>query len=159
MKEIAENHALEWQLPLLYYFLFTQNESESEVAQWCLTLCHLMDCSLPGFSVHWIFQARVLEWVAISFSRGPSWPMDRTQIACIVWRRFTLWATREAPSIHPEYFLIFTLPPLFFAFIWQRRTIPFLPPKVFQMVFSHPYICVCKSSSFSYTITLILSTK
>ena len=43
-------------------------KSESEVAQLCLTLCHPMDCSLPGSSVHGIFQARVLEWVAIAFS-------------------------------------------------------------------------------------------
>ena len=42
---------------------------ESEVAQSCLTLCDPMDYSLPGSSVHGIFQARVLEWVAISFSR------------------------------------------------------------------------------------------
>ena len=42
---------------------------ESEVAQSCPTLCDPMDCSLPGSSVHGIFQARVLEWVAISFSR------------------------------------------------------------------------------------------
>ena len=50
--------------------------SHSEVAQSCLTLCDPMDCSLLGFSVHGIFQARVLEWVAISFSRGSSWPRD-----------------------------------------------------------------------------------
>ena len=43
--------------------------SESEVAQSCQTLCDPMDCSLPGSSVHGIFQARVLEWVAIAFSR------------------------------------------------------------------------------------------
>ena len=42
----------------------------SEVAQSCPTLCDPMDCSLPGSSVHGIFEARVLEWVAISFSRG-----------------------------------------------------------------------------------------
>ena len=42
------------------------------VAQLCLTLCDPMDCGLPGFYVHGIFQARVLEWVAISFSRGSS---------------------------------------------------------------------------------------
>ena len=47
-------------------------ESESEVTQSCLTLCDAMDCSLPIFSIHGIFQARVLEWVAISFSRGSS---------------------------------------------------------------------------------------
>ena len=54
-----------------------------------------MDCSLSGFSVHGIFQARVLEWVAISFSRG-SRPRDRTQVSRNASRRFTLWATREA---------------------------------------------------------------
>ena len=43
-------------------------KSESEAAQSCLTLCDPMDCSLPGFSVHGIFQARVLEWVSIAFS-------------------------------------------------------------------------------------------
>ena len=43
-------------------------KSESEVAYWCLTLSDPMDCSLPGSSVHGIFQARVLEWGAIAFS-------------------------------------------------------------------------------------------
>ena len=49
---------------------------ESEVARSCPTLCDPGDCSLPGSSVHGIFQARVLEWVAISFSRGSSQPRD-----------------------------------------------------------------------------------
>ena len=53
------------------------------------------DCSLPGFSVHGIFQAIVLEWIAISFSRGSSWPRDRTQVSRILDRRLTVWATRE----------------------------------------------------------------
>ena len=48
----------------------------SEVAQLCPTVCDVMDCSLPHSSVHGIFQARVLEWVAISFSRGSSRPRD-----------------------------------------------------------------------------------
>ena len=51
-----------------------------------------MDCSLPGSSVHGIFQARVLEWVAISFFRRSSWPRDRTRVSCIVGRCFTIWA-------------------------------------------------------------------
>ena len=71
-------------------------ESESEVTLSCPTLWDPMDCSLLGFSVHGIFQARVLEWVAISFSRGSSQTRDWTQVSCIVGRRFTLWATREA---------------------------------------------------------------
>ena len=68
----------------------------SEVTQSCLTLCDPMDCSLPGFSVHGILQARILEWVTISFSRGSSRPRDRTWVSCIGGRCFNLWATREA---------------------------------------------------------------
>ena len=52
----------------------SQPENESEVAQSCPTLCHPVDHSLPGSAVHGIFQARILEWAAISFSRGPSKP-------------------------------------------------------------------------------------
>ena len=54
-----------------------------------------MDCSLPGSSLHGIFQAIVLEWIAISFSRGSSQPRDRTRVSRIVDRRFTVSATRE----------------------------------------------------------------
>ena len=57
-----------------------------------------MDCSPPGSSIHGILQARILEWVAFSFSRGPSQPRNRTQVSCIVGRCFNLWATREAPG-------------------------------------------------------------
>ena len=79
----------------LFSILFNL-EREREVAQSCPTLCDPMDCSLPGSSIHGIFQARVLEWVAVSFSRGSSWPRDWTRVSCIAGRRFTLWATREA---------------------------------------------------------------
>ena len=51
-------------------------------------LCDPMDCSPPGSSIHGIFQARVLEWVAISFSRGSSRPRDRTRVSCIAGRCF-----------------------------------------------------------------------
>ena len=51
-------------------------ESESEVAQSCPSLCDPMDCSLPGSTVRGIFQARILEWVAIPFSRRSSQPRD-----------------------------------------------------------------------------------
>ena len=53
------------------------------VAQSCLTLWDPMDCCPPGSPVHGIFQARILEWFAISFSRGSSWPRDQTQVSCI----------------------------------------------------------------------------
>ena len=75
-------------------------KKESEVVQSCPTLCDPMDCSPPVSSVHVIFQARVLECIAISFSRGSFWPRDQTQVSCIAGRRFTLWATREAPGYY-----------------------------------------------------------
>ena len=58
--------------------------------QLCLTLCNPLDCSPPGSSVHGILQARILEWVAIPFSRGSSWPRDQTQVSCIAGRFFTV---------------------------------------------------------------------
>ena len=72
-----------------------QNVSHSyvnvnKVTQSCSTLCDPMDCSLPGSSVHGIFQAIVLEWIAISFSKGSSQPRDQTWVSRIVDRRFTV---------------------------------------------------------------------
>ena len=63
-------------------------ESESKVAQSCPTLCDPMDCSLSGSSIHGFPQARVLEWIAISFSRGSSQPRNRTWVSCIAGRHF-----------------------------------------------------------------------
>ena len=68
----------------------------SEVAQSCPTLCNPVDCSLSGSSIHGILQARILECVAISFSRRSSQPRNRTQVSRIAGRRFNFWATREA---------------------------------------------------------------
>ena len=68
------------------------------VTQSCSALWDPMDCNPPGSSVHGILQARILEWVAIPFSRGSSWPRDQTQVSCIAGRLFTIWATREAPE-------------------------------------------------------------
>ena len=68
-----------------------------------LTLCVPMDCSLPGSSVRGIFQARVLEWVAIFFSRESSQPRDGTRVSSIIGRLFTVWATREAPKQNVVY--------------------------------------------------------
>ena len=78
-------------------------KKESEVAQLCPTICDPMDCSLPGSSLHGILQARVLEWVAISFSRGSSQPRDRIWVSCIPGRGFNLWATREAYFLSMSY--------------------------------------------------------
>ena len=69
---------------------------KGEAAQTCPTHCDPKDCSLPGSSIHGILQARILEWVAISFSRGSSRPRDWTRVSHTADRLFTVWATREA---------------------------------------------------------------
>ena len=71
-------------------------KTHTEVTQSCLTLCDPIERSPPGSSIHGIFQAWILEWVAVSFSRGSSQPRDGTRVSRIVGRRFTVWATREA---------------------------------------------------------------
>ena len=58
-----------------------------------------MDCSSPGSSVHGIFWVRILEWVAISNSRGSSWPRDQTHVSCLGGGFFTHWASGEAPIL------------------------------------------------------------
>ena len=60
------------------------------VAQWCPTLCNSMNSSPPGSCIHRILQTRMLEWVAIPFSRGFSQPRDRTWVSCITGRFFTI---------------------------------------------------------------------
>ena len=70
--------------------------------QSCLTLCDPMDCSLPGFSVHEIFQARTLEWVGMPSSRGSSGPRDQTRVSYVLSSAlaggfFTASTTWEAP--------------------------------------------------------------
>ena len=84
------------------HFLFQSMKvkSESEVAQSCPTFSDPMDCSLPGSSVHGIFQARVLEWVAIAFSMSFSQPKDQTQDSCLAGRFFTASVTREAIRLY-----------------------------------------------------------
>ena len=90
----------------------------SEVAQSCLTLCDPMDCILSGFSIHGIFQARVLEWVAISFSRGSSPPRDLTPVSHTVDRGFTIWATREV--------LLWTFISILWNTIWLCKGINYM---------------------------------
>ena len=71
--------------------------SVSEVTQSCPTLRDPIDCSLSGSSVHGVFQARVLEWIAISFFRGSSRPRNRTRVSRIAGRCFPIWATLLFP--------------------------------------------------------------
>ena len=62
-----------------------------------------MDCSPPGSSIQTILQARILEWIAIPFSRGSPWARDQTRVSCIAGRFFTVWVTREAQYETAEY--------------------------------------------------------
>ena len=64
--------------------------------QLCPTLCNPVDCSPSGSFVHGIFQVRILEQAAISYSRGSSGPIDRTWVSCTTGGFFTVWATKEA---------------------------------------------------------------
>ena len=59
------------------------------VTQLCLTLCDALGCSLPSYSIPGTLQARILEWVAVSSSRGSSQPMDQTLVSYITGRSFT----------------------------------------------------------------------
>ena len=68
------------------------------VTRLCPTLCNPMDCNLSSSSVHGISQARILEWVAISFSKGSSWPRGRTCISCICRWILYYWTTWETQS-------------------------------------------------------------
>ena len=103
-------------IPTLYflrsYSLVTALSSSEEstglvkvkvlVAQSCLALCNPMDYNQPGSSVHGILQARMLEWVAIPFSRGSSPPRKRTWVSRIAGRFFTIWATRETHKFNMQ---------------------------------------------------------
>ena len=94
-------HLLHWQmgsLPLMlpgkpiFYLCWWINHSAVSNS------CFPMDCSPPGSSVHGISQARILEWVAISFSRGSSWPRDQTWVSCIAGGFFTYWTVNWLDS-------------------------------------------------------------
>jgi len=58
-----------------------------------------MDCSLSGSSVHGILQVRILEWVAVPFSRGSSQPRDQTQVSCIAGGFFYCWSYQRSPEV------------------------------------------------------------
>ena len=73
------------------YLTHSESESHSVVS----SPLPPMDCNPPGSSVHGILQARILDWVAISFSRGPSPARDQTCISCTAGKPFPIWASRE----------------------------------------------------------------
>ena len=93
-------------------------ECSCSVAKSCPTLPDPMDCSLPGFSIYGILQARILGWVPIPFFRESSWPRDQTQVSHISGRFFTIWATREALTFYITFqFPSYTFFTVFFVFV------------------------------------------
>ena len=85
--------------PVSFHILrFSKVHSDLQFTQLCPTLCDPIDCSPPGSTVHGILQARVLEWVAISFSRESSQPRQWTWVSHIAGRFFTFWVTRSVLS-------------------------------------------------------------
>ena len=99
LMNISSSEQLEAGLPVLYVvltarplgcILVPEMKGKVLVAQARGALCHPVDCSPPGSSSHGILQARVLEWVAISFCRGSSQPRDRTLVSHIAGSFFTI---------------------------------------------------------------------
>ena len=78
---------------------YHRKKVEVLVAQSCLILCDPMGCSLPGSSVHGTLPARILERIAIPFSRGSSWPRDQTQVPHLAGRFFTIWAMSKISEL------------------------------------------------------------
>ena len=95
------------------------NYEPSLILLWVLVYL-VMDYSPPGSSVHGILQARILEWVAISFSRGSSWPRDQTWASCIAGWLFAVWATRE--DLKYDFKICITLISLKMIIIEKRKS-------------------------------------
>ena len=104
------------------------------------TLWETMDCSPPGSSVRGISKARILEWVAISFSRGSSSPRDWTCISCLGRRILDHWSTREAPlkdkgvqkeNPHPHWQLVSQKMQFLFNILPHQDLVPFLLPDAY----------------------------
>ena len=79
----------------------------AELLQSCPTLFYPMDCSPPGSSVHGILQASIVDWVAISSSRGSSWPRDRTFISCLAGRFFTTESPEKSARVYTHIYKYF----------------------------------------------------
>ena len=104
-----------------------------------------MECSLPGFSIHEIFQERIREWIAISFSRRSSRPKDWTWVSLIVGRRFTVWVTREV--------LIHQSPPLNVTSLAEASLEEFI---VFLCVLTAPWPGASDNSTCSYVYEYVV---
>ena len=120
--------------------LALESENESVSCSAVSDSLQPMGCSSPGSFIHRVFQAGVLEWVAMPFSRGSSWPRNWIRVSCITGRFFTIWVTREAwwtlvlrhshplpASLQlPEVLYDLLVPGLFISMAWRNRTVVLL---------------------------------
>ena len=118
-----------------------------QLLQQCPTPCNLMDCSPPGSSVHGILQARILEWVAISFSRGSSQPRDQTQVSCVSYSA-SIFFTTEPPGKPQQrgtesQFRKVLVPQMGKLKLTQILYSPLSFPISPHSTYSHPYHCFC----------------
>ena len=142
---------------ILFCYRLLQNTEYSSlcytVGPWCLSTLNMLvaqssptlrdpDCTLPGSSVHRILQSRIVEWLAISYSRGSSWPRDQTQVSCIAGRFFTIWAIREAHFTYNSVYILNQTPKSSFSL-----SLPFANHKFISYV----YGSTCFVNKFIYT--------
>ena len=119
----------------------------------CLTLCNLMDCRPPGSSLCGISQARILEWAAISFSRGCSWPWNWTHISCIAGGFFTT----EPPGKTLEELVViliffFSIDILHFSF-WNSKDKSTIIVYIISVVTEALFTC-CLFFSLSFSVDI-----
>ena len=101
IEELLLNHETMCSVQITFFNIFYWKVKVKLLSR--VRLCDPTNCSLRGSSVRGIFQARILEWIAISLSKGSSRSKDRTQISHIVDSRFTVWATREVHNCFSEF--------------------------------------------------------
>ena len=119
-------------------------------------LCNPMDSRLPGSSVHGIFQGKILDWVAVSFSRGSSWPRDQTQVSCIAGGRFTVWATTEGHVYLSIYTHTHTLFFRFPSHLDYQRILTRVPCALHYILISYLfYVVVCEVIAAVYSLSRI----
>ena len=123
------------------------------VSQSCPVLCDPVNCSL-GFSVHGIFQASILEWVAIPFSRGSFWPRDWIWVSCAAGRFFIFWVTREA-YIYPYiyiYMCIYICIYMYVCIYIYAYTYVYIYTHVYIPSYIHIYIYIYIKYTHTYII-------
>ena len=107
--------------------------------------------SLPGFSIHRILQARILEWIAISFSRGTSQPRDWTLGSCLAGRFFTVWTTEKSTIYILVTYFVFNSLYLFLSYSYA------VPPSFPSSPVTISFLCICESASLLvYSVVFLL---